>query len=128
MPSPELEEFAKLLVQQVRDQAIRSCDRTLRADARSPVGMRWREAAKGKTGTPPEVVVPDCVDETIFYLLQALDQGMLQLQFVASNGNEVALHEDGELSGWYMGTGGWRAQYSEERFVDDFADLDPEDG
>jgi len=27
-----------------------------------------------------------------------------------------------------MGSGGWRAMYSKERFVDDCADLDPENG
>jgi hypothetical protein len=37
----------------------------------------------------------------------------------------VELTEDGlgELAGWYMGSGGWRAMFSRERFVDDFADL-----
>jgi dipeptidyl aminopeptidase/acylaminoacyl peptidase len=35
------------------------------------------------------------------------------------------LTKDGasELGGWYMGSEGWRATYSKERYIDDFADL-----
>jgi hypothetical protein len=29
----------------------------------------------------------------------------------------------GELAGWYGGSGGWRALYSQDRFVDDVSDL-----
>jgi hypothetical protein len=58
-------------------------------------------------------------------LLQAIDQGLLRLSFTSANGEIVDLAEEGlgELSGWYMGSGGWRASYSHERFVDDFSDL-----
>ena len=61
----------------------------------------------------------------MFSLLHAIDQGVLRLKFVSSTGREVDLTEEGkgELSGWYMGSGGWRAMFSEERYVDDFADL-----
>jgi hypothetical protein len=126
MPIPEIEEFAKILVQRVRDSAIQSCDRQLQPGARSPVAKRWREAASdGEPGIIANVIVPDCVDETVFYLLQAIDQGLLQLSFSASNGKTVDLAAEGlgELSGWYMASGGWRAMYTTERFVDDFADL-----
>ena len=125
MPSPEIEEFAKTLVEQVRDAAIRSCDGQLRPNAGSPIAQRWRQGASG-AGVPPSVVIPDCVDEAVFYLLQAIDQGLLQLTFRSSDGKMVDLPRDGlgELSGWYMGSGGWRAMYSKERFEDDFADLD----
>jgi hypothetical protein len=70
-------------------------------------------------------VIPDCVDEAIFYLLQAIDQGVLRLSYTDETGEVVDLSKAGlgELSGWYMGSGGWRARYSEQRFVDDFADL-----
>jgi hypothetical protein len=58
-------------------------------------------------------------------LLQVIDQGLLRLKFTASDGREIDLAEAGlgELAGWFMGSGGWRAMYAEERFVDDFADL-----
>ncbi|WP_437576988.1 hypothetical protein [Sorangium sp. So ce887] len=124
MSNPEIEEFAKTLVRQVRDSAVRNCDSMLRPDTRSPVAKRWAEARKH--GTSPDVVIPDAIDETIFCLLQAIDQGILRVKFVTSSGKEVDLTQEGlgELSGWYMGSGGWRAMYSQERFVDDFADLD----
>ena len=65
------------------------------------------------------------MDDTVFHLLQAIGNGLLNLSFTAANGKKVNLPTDGlgELAGWYMGTGGWRALYSEERFVDDFVDL-----
>jgi hypothetical protein len=125
MPTQELEEFAKVLVQHVRDAAIQSSDRKARADSRSPVAKRWREAARGGVRELMDTLIPDIVDDTIFYFLQAIDQELLAITFVASNGKRVDLPKDGlgELSGWYMGSPGWRAMFSQERFHDDVADL-----
>ncbi len=126
MPSPEIEEFSKILVQRVRDAAIQSSDRELLPNAGSPVAQRWKAASRD--GTPEafaKVVIPDIVDDAMFYLLQAIDQGVLKISFSASNGRVIDLTAVGlgELSGWYMGSGGWRAMYAKERFVDDFSDL-----
>ena len=90
------------------------------------IAKRWKEAITNKS---PEqvvsIVIPDVVDEAVFHLLLAIDQGLLKLSFTASNGQKVELPTDGlgELSGWYAGSGGWRALYSKERVIDDFADL-----
>jgi hypothetical protein len=123
MPSPEIEEFARTLVRQIRDAAIRNCDGLLQPQAGSPVARRWR----GLQASPSDlgVMIPDAIDEAVFSLLQAIDQGVLRLKYVSSGGREVDLTEEGlgELSGWYMGSGGWRAMYSAERFTDDFSDL-----
>jgi hypothetical protein len=75
--------------------------------------------------TVATVVIPVAVDETVFQLLRAIDQGFLKLSPSAENGKIVDLPGDGlgELAGWYVGNGGWRALYSEERFVDFFSDL-----
>lgn len=123
MPSPEIEEFARTLVRQVRDAAVRNCDGLLQPQANSPVARRWRSL--GASASDAGVIVPDTVDETVFSLLQAIDQGALRLKFVSSTGREIDLTDEGlgELSGWYMGSGGWRAMFSEERYVDDFADM-----
>lgn len=123
MPTPEIEEFAKTLVQQVRDAAIRNCDALLQPQAGSPVARRWKGLTAGSSDI--RTVIPDAVDEAVFGVLQAIDQGLLRLKYVSSSGREVDLTEEGqgELSGWYMGSGGWRALYSAERYVDDFADL-----
>jgi len=70
-------------------------------------------------------MIPDVVDETIFCLLNALDQGVIELTFRDESGREIALQGTGELAGWYsMSEDGWIAQHSQERFVDDFAALD----
>jgi hypothetical protein len=126
MPSPEIEEFAKLLVREVRDAAIRGCDIAARPNAADAISTRWKEAAHNRNLEPIlHVVVPDTVDETVFHLLRAIDGGLVNLSFTAANGKRVDLTTEGlgELAGWYMGTGGWRSLYSQERFVDDFADL-----
>ncbi len=123
---PEIEEFAKGLVECVRDAAIQSNDMELGPTTVSPVGRRWRQAGLSESNKDlVHVVIPDAVDEAVFYLLKAIDDGILRLQYTATNGKTVDLAIDGreELGGWYMGSGGWRALYSKERFVDDFADL-----
>ncbi len=125
MPTPQMEEFAKILVQKVRDAAVQSCDRNLRPDVHHVIADRWREAAHG--GTPEvfaKALIPDVVDETLFYLLQAIDQGVLQLSFTDQTGQTIDLNADGmgELSGWYAGCG-WRQMYAKERFADNFPDL-----
>ena len=123
MPSQEIEEFAKALVRQVRDASVRNCDSLLQPQAASPVARRWKQFVASPSDL--KTLVPDAVDETVFSLLQAIDQGALRLKFVSGGGREIDLTEEGlgELSGWYMGSGGWRAMFSEERYVDDFADL-----
>jgi hypothetical protein len=123
MPTPEIEEFAKTLVRQVRDAAIRNCDALLQPQAGAQAARRWK--GLDAKSSDLRVVIPDAVDETVFSVLQAIDQSLLRLKYVSSSGREVDLTEEGqgELSGWYMGSGGWRAMYSAERFVDDFADL-----
>ena len=126
MPSPEIEEFAKLLVQQMRDAAIRDCDRVLHPNAAGPTSRRWKQAAPADNlKSIVGVVVPDTVDDAVFHLLDAIDNGLLNLSFTAANGRRVDLATDGlgELAGWYIGTGGWRALYSHQRFFDDSADL-----
>jgi hypothetical protein len=123
MPISEIEEFARILVRQVRDVAVRNCDALLQPQASSPVARRWKglDASSGDLGT----MIPDAIDEAVFSMLQAIDQGLIRLKYVSSAGREVDLTEEGlgELSGWYMGSGGWRAMFSGERFADDFSDL-----
>jgi len=118
MTSPEIEEFAKTLVETVRDAAIRASDLLLDPNAKGPTAKRWRQAMKN--GTPAafaKVVIPEVVDGTIFYLLHAIDEGTLKLAFADSKGKTVDLENEGlgELAGWYAG-GDWPSQYSRERF------------
>jgi hypothetical protein len=124
MPKPEIEEFAKILVREVRDAAIRSNDLRLRPDVTHAIAKRWRESAgTGQLESIAKTLIPDVVDNTIYYLLHAIDEGALQLSFIASNGQTVNLTKEGlgELAGWYAGE--WNGKYTKERFVDDFSDL-----
>ena len=109
------------MIQHVRDRAIRSADADLRPGAAGPVAKRWRQA--GLKGA--ELVIQDVVDETIFSVLDAIDQGLLHLIFVSKDGTTTDLTEDGlgELGGWFMASDGWRRSFSKERFVDDYEDL-----
>ena len=124
--TPEIEEFAKILVESVRDTTIRSNDRTL--NEKHVIARRWNEAAaSGSMEAFAKVLIPDIVDSTISHLLGAIDQAILRLSFAASNGKSIDLAtvatESGELSGWYKGGNGWCEKYSKERTIDDFADL-----
>ena len=122
MPSRAMEEFAEILVRQVRDAAVRNCDALLQPNAASRAAKRWRQSTVKSESL--RTIIPDVVDEVVFSLLQAIDQGSLRMKFV-SGGAEVDLTAEGlgELAGWYMGHGGWRAMFSRERFEDDFTDL-----
>jgi hypothetical protein len=123
MPIPEIEEFAKALVRQVRDASVRNCDNLLLPQASSSMAHRWKQLTASASDI--RTVVPDAIDKAVCSMLRAIDEGALRLKFVASSGREIDLTEEGlgELVGWYMGSGGWRAMFSEERYIDDFADL-----
>lgn len=124
---PEIDEFAKLLVKEVRDRSIVSCDSQMKPESDSPIAKRWREHLADKLSSSLATsMIPDCIDDALFHLLYAIDSGALRVLFVATNGNVVDLASDGmgELAGWYMmGKEGWRLQYSQQRVIDDLADL-----
>jgi len=115
-----IKNFAQLLIGKVRDAAIQSCDHNLDPNSDHIVARRWKEANGDQ-----KAVIPDCVDETIFQLLNAIYDGSIHLTFRLKSGEMVDLSQEGmgELAGWYMGSGGWRTRYSKERYIDDFEDL-----
>jgi hypothetical protein len=122
MPSQDIEGFAQLLIHQVRDAAIHSLDGELHPGSNSPTAKRWRNALDESL---PVVIIPDCVDHALFYLLRAIDEGGIPLSFSSNSGKKADLVAEGfgELSGWLVCTGGWRENYSKERYADDNADL-----
>ena len=128
--TPEIKEFANALVELVRDASVQSNDRALLPTARYALAKRWAKAATEEAPVDfARVVIPDVVDDTVFYFLQAIDQGSLRIAYTASNGKVVDLTAQGlgELSGWFAGSGGWRERFAKERFVDDFSELAGED-
>lgn len=120
MNPSNLEEFGKILVQKIRDEAIRSCDQVLDPAARGPVAKRWRLHRND-----PKMIIADCVDNAIFHLLDAVDNGHIRLSYTTSKGETVDLGREGlgELGGLFMASGGWRSEYASERVNDDFKDL-----
>ena len=124
MAIPEIEEFAKLLMQHVRDEAVASCDMTRNPNCKAVSAKRWHKKIEaGQIEELLDEIIPDCVDTALFYLLHAVDEGLLQISFKASSGRMVDLVEAGEseMAGWSAmgGTEGWRARFSKERFNDD---------
>lgn len=124
MPTNEIEEFARKLITAVRDEAIKSCDANTRPAAQNVIARRWLDArAAGEAET---VMVPDTVDEALFFLLTAIDQGILRLSYTTDEGRTVDLSEEGmgELAGWYIGPDGWRDRYSSELGFESVPDTD----
>ena len=112
--------FAEVLVRFVRDIAIRNCLARLTPEPRNPIGKRYA-AALGDANLEPirDLIVPDCVDQAIFCLLNEIDGGGLKLTFTGPDGRQVDLTEDGlsELAGWYVmeEEEGWRERFSRKR-------------
>lgn len=108
MPTSEIEQFLTILVREVRDNAIEDSDGAVN-------GPRVKALAEAH-GSLSHVLIPDCVDATLFFLLRAIDEGTLRIAFIAEDGKTVNLNEAGlgELAGWYAGE--WRETHSKERF------------
>jgi hypothetical protein len=107
--SPDLvKEFASDIIRNVRDRAVRNCDML----------MALKNATAREALT---TLLPDIVDETIFALLDAIDNGVLRLTYASSAGDSIDLTDSalGEMAGWFMGNDGWRNHYCQERFFDD---------
>lgn len=124
MPTPEVEEFAILLMRLVRDEAIASCEMKINPKCNSVDAKRWRQRMEsGSIDELLEEIIPDCVDEVIFYLLHSIDEGMLPLSFSSSSGKCVDLSVAGksEMAGYCSGGGedDWRARFSKKRYNDD---------
>ena len=119
--NPILESFARQLVGNVRDVAVRDCDLIVRSASRTVIAQRWTQEASADA---IRALVPDIVDRTLAALLRALDDGSLRLALPETDGAvDLGTLGEGELCGWYMGSGGWRTAYSKERYNDDFAHL-----
>jgi hypothetical protein len=126
MENEVLNEFAKILVQTVRDSAIESSDSNMNESAKHVMAIRWKQVAnKGDIKNLLKVIIPDIVDETIFYLLQCIDTGELKLNYSLKDGQTFKLVDNppGELAGHYLRNDGWIDQYSNQRKNDYLTDL-----
>ncbi|MFG1954215.1 hypothetical protein [Micromonospora sp. NPDC048830] len=117
----ELARFAELLMRRVRDEAIAACDNLAAGRMSGPDGTRWREAtADPAARAAVRELIPDVVDQALFELLNALDNGDLPLGWQRDDGSWADLYDLGrsEMAGWFMVGDGWRAQHSRQRFFD----------
>ncbi len=113
--SDELDEFARVLMKEVRDEGISVSEYLLRPDATGRIADAWRAVGAENA----QVLIPQIVDDVIFELLDAIDNRELRLIFVREDGTQVDLSRTGELGGWFMTTlsNGWRARFSERRYL-----------
>lgn len=127
MPEPAVNEFARKVIQLVRDYAIEAADVMARQDEQGRLNdERWQAAAKtGDVATLLHAVIPDVVDHAAFYLFHAIDNEEIQLVYRADDGTSVELSRAGwgELAGELMGTPGLRHAYATQRFTDYFPEF-----
>ena len=112
-----VEEFARALIRQVRDEAIDAAERQF--TNRTAKGDRWRRLATELA--PRDLVIeliPDVVDEAISALLWAIDDGRLALWFKPAGGQaeDLRVAGEGEMLGWYADESEWLTRYSGQRF------------
>jgi hypothetical protein len=126
-----VDEFARRLVETVRDLAIDSCDQLVGGVGRGVLGARWREQLGAPSAREAvSELIPDVVDQVLFHLLDAIDNGLLPLAWKRDGTFEdLADAGQGEMAGWLMaGKGGWIDQYSARRHFDPFEGLDENGG
>ncbi len=119
MTADSTERFGRLLVELVRDKAIRNCRARIQSGTKSAIGKAWANAISSRNPESiTDTVVIDCVDDAVFFLLNAIDDGTLPISLREADGNSANLTEEGhgELAGWYMGSDNWRERYSTEPF------------
>lgn len=124
--SSSVDYFARRLVENVRDRAIDSCDQLARGTVGGVLGNRWRGQLESPGARDAMLeLLPDVVDQVLFHLLDAIDNGHLPLAIGRSGAFEdLAESGLGEMGGLYMaGEGGWIEEYSSERHFDPVAGL-----
>jgi len=125
MSEHDLDTFARLLMQLVRDRALVAIDAYIAGSMRDAQGKRWARL-EGPVKEALHELVPDVVDQVLFELLAAVDEGELPLIWDDPVRGLQRLEEVGmsELAGllWY-GEGDWRDTYSAQRFNDYLADV-----
>jgi hypothetical protein len=116
----ELQRFAQMLMLLVRDQSIRDCDALAARRMGGEDGKRWRDLlADRRAREAAQELIPDIVDQVLFRLLNALDQGDMPVAWQRADGSYVDLYDLGksEMAGWLVARDaeGWRARHSLQR-------------
>lgn len=117
----ELHRFAEMLMRLVRDPSIDECDALASRRMFGPTGERWRNVLADRHAHEAMTqLIPDVVDQVLFKLLHALDQGDMPLAWMREDGTCVDLYDLGrsEMAGSLVGSDPdcWRARYSSRRW------------
>lgn len=109
-----LEEFGRKLVQQVRDDTIFSTEVLKNPWSRSPLRSKLNALDRKCVAAVLDLVIPDIVDSTLFYLLLAIGEGRIRLTYVPDEGEsfDLSANHDEELAGWLWNEEGWIARHS----------------
>lgn len=112
--SMPIDEFARKLIERVRDDTITSCSVLKNPHSRSPMRLRLNGLDRDCVDEVLELLVPDIIDDTIFHLLRSIDGGDIRLVYVSDGGARCDLEDEGmrELAGRLFGEDGWIASYS----------------
>lgn len=107
------ENFARLLVEVVRDPAVATMLSTAEGKIGGPTGQAWRAADEEER---IRLAIALGVDEAVFRLLEAIDNAVLDLRWVAESGEliELAGSGMGDLGGEYLAEDGWRDRFSRQ--------------
>jgi hypothetical protein len=124
----DLRQFAELVMRLVRDRAIVACDSLAAGRVRGARGEYWQALTPDPASRAlAEALIPEVVDEVLFQLLDALDNGQLPVAWRSTeDGSWIPLEDlgQGEMAGWLtMGQGGWPDSFSGQRHVDHLAGL-----
>ena len=117
----ELDRFAATLMRRVRDRAVHECDRLASGTAVGPSAEYWRDLLDDRARRIVTMLVPSIVDQVLFELLDAIDNGDLDLAWRQADGSFVPLGDLGlgEMAGWLVGSqDSWRLRFSAERSHD----------
>ncbi|GIH10186.1 hypothetical protein Rhe02_82530 [Rhizocola hellebori] len=118
----ELQRFAELLMRLVRDQAISNLDVYAAGRIGGAIGEHWKMVLADPACRDAMLeLLPEVVDEVLFQLLNALDNGDLPMAWRCEDASYADLYDMGrsEMAGEFLGTDpdGWRVKHSQQRFV-----------
>ncbi len=109
-----IDEFARKLIEAVRDDTIAGCDVLKNPWSRAPMRLQLNKFDRNCVNKVLELLIPDLIDDTIFHLLRSIDGGEIRLVYVSDDGASCDLGAEGmgELAGSLWGEEGWIARYS----------------
>lgn len=107
------EAFVRLLIEFVRDPSVSTMLWVAAGGSRGPTGEAWAHADPHER---VRLAIATGVDEVIFRLLDAIDNGVLDLCWRMESGEmvELAGSASAELGGTYVTEGGWRDRFANE--------------